>query len=113
VTCPNKKQDGTLSKTLREKRKGRCEPSTFASISKVNDLSHRSRTRTHIPLDGYLLRGQQGKMGEPKEDEDSKKKEKKDKEERKGPHLDFLQVDRSLRPEGFHFEAEMNRRAQA
>jgi len=45
-------------------------------------------------------------MGEPKED---KKKDDKKKEEKKskGPSLDFLKVDRSLRPEGMHFDAEM------
>lgn len=51
-------------------------------------------------------------MGEPKEDKkkDSKKEGKDLKEEKKGPSLDFLKVDRSLRPDGFHFEAEMQRR---
>jgi len=56
-------------------------------------------------------------MGEPSSK--GKKKEKKelggkddDGEEKKGPSLDFLKVDRSLRPDGFHFEAEMQRRVE-
>lgn len=48
-------------------------------------------------------------MGDPKKDKktkDTKEKEPQE-EESKGPSLDFLKPDRSLRPDGFHFAAEM------
>ena len=38
--------------------------------------------------------------------DDKKKGEKED--EDKGPSVDFLKIDRNLRPEGCHFAAEMH-----
>jgi hypothetical protein len=41
-----------------------------------------------------------------KPQDDKKKGEKED--EDKGPSVDFLKIDRTLRPEGCHFAAEMH-----
>lgn len=47
-------------------------------------------------------------MSEPKDDK--KKGEKEEKGEKGGePTLNFLKVDRSLRPDGMHFDAEMGK----
>jgi hypothetical protein len=49
-------------------------------------------------------------MEDPKlkeEKKDKKKKDKKENEEEGEPSLNFLKVDRSLRPTGFHFDNEM------
>ena len=48
-------------------------------------------------------------MAEPKE-ETKPKDEKESKDDKKAPTLHFLMVDRTLRPDGMHFEAEMGRK---
>jgi len=42
--------------------------------------------------------------------EDVKKEQGKKEEENKGegPSINFLKIDRSLRPDGFHFDNELN-----
>jgi len=45
-------------------------------------------------------------MGEPASPKEEDKKKSKEEKKSKGPSLDFLKVDRSLRPEGNHFEYE-------